>query len=174
MPPRQKGKGIVKSGAMSSKASPLPDRTPKEPEGPLTPLEKIQRELGKVGYKVSFPSFDRLELSTPSDVELPSPSSQTPLTLLNERCSRLGWERCSVDVRSNQGGHTPAITLHRHVKKSKNSPIESCRLEPHPPLKCETVLEARHMGAVYALFRVSIASYSFQCPPRSDKGEGRS
>lgn len=49
MPPRR---GIVKSGAMSSKASPLPDRKAKEPEVPLTPVERIQRELSKVGYKV--------------------------------------------------------------------------------------------------------------------------
>lgn len=52
MAPKKLGKGIVKSGAMSSKASPLPEK-PKEPAVPLTPTEYIQKELHRPGYKVS-------------------------------------------------------------------------------------------------------------------------
>ena len=62
-----------------------------------------------------------------------------------------------MNARTNPDGKTftPSIGLSRHVKKSQNSPIESVSFTPHPPLQCETVVEARHMGAVYALFRVS-------------------
>lgn len=89
--------------------------------------------------------------------------------LQNERCQRLNWERAIVDTRTNADGKTftPAIRLSRHVKKSQNSPIEEVRFQPHPPLECVTTLEARHMGAVYALFRVS----SIRCCP-DERGGG--
>lgn len=71
----------------------------------------------------------------------------------NERCQKLGWERCIVNVRQTGPFFSPTVILKRHTKKAKNSPIEECALSPHPALKCPTAIEARHMGAVYALFR---------------------
>lgn len=46
-----------------------------------------------------------------------------------------------------------AITLSRTNKKNE---FESVRFEPHPPKILPTALEARHWGATYALYRVSI------------------
>ncbi|CED84855.1 atp-dependent rna helicase a [Phaffia rhodozyma] len=140
MAPRKTGKGIVKSGAVSSKASPLPEKA-KEPAVPLTPEELIHRELKRPGYK-------------------------TPVTILNERCQRLNWERPDLMTRQTGSTFSCAVNLKRHIKKSQNSPIESVLLAPHPPLTSATALEARHMAAVYALFRFNSGQpLSMTLPP---------
>ncbi|KAG9044048.1 hypothetical protein FS837_008842 [Tulasnella sp. UAMH 9824] len=80
------------------------------------------------------------------------PGSKTPLALLNERCQKNGWERPFVEPQRRAGGaYTCVITLRRADKKT--STIESVRMEPHPPLSKETADEAKHWGAVYALYR---------------------
>ncbi|KIO25963.1 hypothetical protein M407DRAFT_236196 [Tulasnella calospora MUT 4182] len=77
--------------------------------------------------------------------------SKTPLALLNERCQKNGWERPIVEPRRAGGAYTCIITLRRMDKKT--STTESARMEPHPPLSKETAEEAKHWGAVYALYR---------------------
>ena len=86
MPPRKKGKGIVSSGAMSSKASPLPPKAT-EPLVPLTADELIQQELKRPGYKVRS-AYVRA-LSGRRMLISPAPPCsdplQTPLTILVRR-----------------------------------------------------------------------------------------
>ncbi|KAI0713143.1 P-loop containing nucleoside triphosphate hydrolase protein [Cerioporus squamosus] len=89
--------------------------------------------------------------STPEDKPLFPPGSKYPLNLLHERCQKNGWEKPTVDTRRNANGYSFSITLSRLNKKT--SERESVRLEPHPPFVMSSVLEARHWGATYALYR---------------------
>lgn len=70
MPPRKGPRNVVKSGnaGNSSKPSPLPAKTASAPDDPPRP-----KPLFPVGYK-------------------------SPVTLLNERCQREGWERPVVEA----------------------------------------------------------------------------
>ncbi|ESK92682.1 dead deah box [Moniliophthora roreri MCA 2997] len=133
MPPR---KGIVKSGnaGNSSKAS--------------KPIEAPTAE----GEKPLFP-----------------PGSKYPLSLLHERCQKNGWEKPIVDTvrsrlcsrrskvtktpsqRKQPNGWSFVVTLSRMNKKTSQK--DTVRMEPHPPYICPSALEARHWGAVYALYR---------------------
>lgn len=54
-------------------------------------------------------------------------------------------------------GYSFSITLSRIHKKTSQK--ESARLEPHPPYVLPSVLEARHWGATYALYRVSVSRF---------------
>ncbi|KAF8808063.1 P-loop containing nucleoside triphosphate hydrolase protein [Phlegmacium glaucopus] len=81
------------------------------------------------------------------------PGSKYPLSLLNERCQKEGWEKPVVDTQHRGSeGWSFAVTLSRHNKKT--SQRETVRLEPHPPYLRPTALEAKHWGATYALYRV--------------------
>ncbi|KAH9996047.1 P-loop containing nucleoside triphosphate hydrolase protein [Russula vinacea] len=62
------------------------------------------------------------------------PGSKYPLSLLQERCTKNGWEKPIVDTNGQER--------------------QSVRMEPHPPYTCKSALEARHWGATYALYRV--------------------
>ncbi|KAL4253594.1 hypothetical protein ABKN59_003415 [Abortiporus biennis] len=85
------------------------------------------------------------------DKPLFPPGSKFPLSLLNERCQKNGWEKPIVDTRRQGNGFSFVVTLSRINKK--NSERESVRLEPHPPYLSPSALEARHWGATYALYR---------------------
>jgi ATP-dependent RNA helicase DHX57 len=54
--------------------------------------------------------------------------------------------------RRQDSGWSFAITLSRISKRTSQK--ECVVLEPHPPYIKPTVLEARHWGATYALYRV--------------------
>ncbi|KZT69049.1 P-loop containing nucleoside triphosphate hydrolase protein [Daedalea quercina L-15889] len=90
------------------------------------------------------------------------PGSKYPLSLLNERCQKQGWDKPVVDTDRNDAmyramqrkqadGYSFAVTLSRMDKKTSQK--ESIRLEPHPPYVLPSALEARHWGATYALYR---------------------
>ncbi|KAA1467821.1 P-loop containing nucleoside triphosphate hydrolase protein [Dentipellis sp. KUC8613] len=91
-----------------------------------------------------------------SDAEKPlfPPGSKFPLSLLNERCQKNGWDKPKVDTRKRDEGWSFVVTLSRKVqKKGSGEEQESVRFEPHPPYICPTAIEARHWGATYALYR---------------------
>ncbi|KAH9934840.1 P-loop containing nucleoside triphosphate hydrolase protein [Fomitopsis serialis] len=119
-------RGIVKSGnaGNSSKASSKASKAP-----------VVQPATPNTDDKPLFP-----------------PGSKYPLSLLNERCQKNGWEKPVVDTRKQVDGYSFAVTLSRVNKKTSNK--ESVRLEPHPPYVLPSALEARHWGATYALYRV--------------------
>ncbi|KZT42681.1 P-loop containing nucleoside triphosphate hydrolase protein [Sistotremastrum suecicum HHB10207 ss-3] len=80
------------------------------------------------------------------------PGSKFPLSLLNERCQKHGWERPLVETREKNGEHSFSVILRRQNKKTSEQ--DSVRLEPHPPYFRPSALEARHWGATYALYRI--------------------
>ncbi|CAK5280316.1 unnamed protein product [Mycena citricolor] len=123
MPPR---KGIVKSGnaGNSSKATAKPAPSAETSGAP----QLDGQPLFPPGYKY-------------------------PLSLLQERCQKNGWERAVIDTRRQQAGYSFTVTLARINKKSGQK--ETVRMEPHPPYVSPSAIEARHWGATYALHRVS-------------------
>ncbi|KAM5535888.1 hypothetical protein V8D89_010506 [Ganoderma adspersum] len=87
----------------------------------------------------------------PEEKPLFPPGSKYPLSLLHERCQKNGWEKPIVDTRRQGDGYSFSVMLSRLNKKS--SERETVRLEPHPPYVMPSVLEARHWGATYAMYR---------------------
>ncbi|KAF8312159.1 P-loop containing nucleoside triphosphate hydrolase protein [Cantharellus anzutake] len=79
------------------------------------------------------------------------PGFKTPISLLHERCQKLGWDKPNVEPRRHGEGFTCSITLSRDHKSER----ESVRFVPHPPLSRPTAIEAKHWGATYALHRFS-------------------
>ncbi|KAI9508352.1 P-loop containing nucleoside triphosphate hydrolase protein [Russula earlei] len=117
------------------------------------------------------------EVLVPSKVDaspppLFPPGSKYPLSLLQERCTKNGWEKPVVDTvqllfpfsvgaesyshpfqpKRNEGWAFVVI-LTRIVRTKNGQEHESVRMEPHPPYICQSALEARHWGATYALYR---------------------
>ncbi|KDE07309.1 hypothetical protein MVLG_02355 [Microbotryum lychnidis-dioicae p1A1 Lamole] len=106
----------------------------------------------------------------------PSPSPlfpvgyKTPISLLNERCQKLSFGKPAiVSKQLSSGLWTATVTLHRSHPKTKDH--ESVYMRPPPPpspiaIEKPTALEARHWGAVYALFRFSNhLRLNIQLPP---------
>ncbi|KAF7981091.1 hypothetical protein HWV62_34789 [Athelia sp. TMB] len=84
----------------------------------------------------------------------PPGSGKFPLSLLNERCQKNGWDKANIDTyKHKDGGWYFRVTLNR--VNPKTSERESVRLEPHPPYVKPTALEAKHWGATYALYRLN-------------------
>ncbi|CAA7264809.1 unnamed protein product [Cyclocybe aegerita] len=82
------------------------------------------------------------------------PGSKYPLSLLQERCQKLGWEKPVIDTRQHGDKEFSfRVTLSRHNKKT--SQIDKVMMEPHPAYYRPTAIEARHWGATYALYRFS-------------------
>ncbi|KAI0041900.1 P-loop containing nucleoside triphosphate hydrolase protein [Auriscalpium vulgare] len=117
-------KGIVKSGNAGNSA---------KPSAALAPASTAP----DAGPKPLFP-----------------PGSKYPLSLLQERCQKNGWEKPIVDTRRHGDGFSFVVTLSRLVhNKQTGQERQSVRLEPHPPYSSPTAIEARHWGATYALYR---------------------
>ncbi|KAH9964169.1 P-loop containing nucleoside triphosphate hydrolase protein [Russula dissimulans] len=81
------------------------------------------------------------------------PGSKYPLSLLQERSTKNGWEKPVVDTPKRDDGWAFIVTLTRVVRTKNGQEHESVRMEPHPPYICKSALEARHWGATYALYR---------------------
>ncbi|KAF9531893.1 P-loop containing nucleoside triphosphate hydrolase protein [Crepidotus variabilis] len=80
------------------------------------------------------------------------PGSKWPLSLLQERCQKQGWEKPIVDTRQHgKDGFSFVVTLAWF--NTKTSQRETVRMEPHPPYYRPTAMEAKHWGATYALYR---------------------
>ncbi|KAF7337469.1 Dead deah box [Mycena sanguinolenta] len=83
------------------------------------------------------------------------PGYKYPLSLLNERCQKNGWEKSIIDTRKQQDGYAFTVTLSKLNKKSGQK--ETVRMEPHPAYISPSAIEARHWGATYALYRLAPA-----------------
>ncbi|WWC89843.1 uncharacterized protein L201_004771 [Kwoniella dendrophila CBS 6074] len=94
---------------------------------------------------------------------------KSPLTILNEKCQKMGWERPTVETRPNRGTEPPTFTGWAILKKrvSKNIyNLDEVRMQPHTPLQIGSAAEARHYVATYALFRFcSHLPMSMTLPP---------
>ncbi|WWC60817.1 uncharacterized protein I303_103393 [Kwoniella dejecticola CBS 10117] len=94
---------------------------------------------------------------------------KSPLTILNEKCQKMGWERPTVETRPNRGSDPQTFTgwviLKKRVSKNIYN-LDEVRLQPHTPLQIGTSAEARHYAATYALFRFcSHLPMSMTLPP---------
>ncbi|KAG6845370.1 hypothetical protein H0H87_010479 [Tephrocybe sp. NHM501043] len=87
----------------------------------------------------------------PEEKPLFPPGSKFPLSLLNERCQKNGWEKPSVETHKQPGGWSFVVYLSKVNKKTNQK--ESIKIEPDQPHLSTTSLEARHWGATYALYR---------------------
>lgn len=129
MAPKRRPQNVVRSGNAGNSSKPKPaEAVPAPTDGPPRPPP-----LFPAGYK-------------------------TPVSVLNEKCQKAGWERPLVDARPNGQKWTGVVTLQKRVSKNIYE-LEKVRMEPRPALEIETAQEAKHWAATYALFRVSQVSY---------------
>ncbi|WWD16188.1 hypothetical protein CI109_100613 [Kwoniella shandongensis] len=81
---------------------------------------------------------------------------KTPISILNEKCQKMGWERPVVESRTNRGSDpqtfSGSVILKKRVSKNIYN-LDEVRLTPHPPLEIGSAAEAKHYAATYALFR---------------------
>ncbi|TDL28076.1 P-loop containing nucleoside triphosphate hydrolase protein [Rickenella mellea] len=109
--------------------------------------------------------------NTQTTTEVPAPDKalfppgyKWPLTILNERCQKNGWDKANVETRQSKDGFSFVVTISKLDKKTAQK--QTVRLEPHPPYFRSTSIEARHWGATYALHRVcSGMQYHIGLPP---------
>ncbi|WWD01093.1 hypothetical protein V866_008031 [Kwoniella sp. B9012] len=129
MAPKKRPANVVRSGNAGNSTKPTKEKgkdEPKQDEGPARPPP-----LFPAGYK-------------------------SPLTILNEKCQKMGWERPVVESRPNRGSDPQTFTGFVILKKrvSKNIyNLDEVRMQPHTPLEIESSAMARHYAATYALFR---------------------
>ncbi|WVW82777.1 hypothetical protein I302_104788 [Kwoniella bestiolae CBS 10118] len=129
MAPKKRPANVVRSGNAGNSTKPTKEKSkddPKKDDGPPRPPP-----LFPAGYK-------------------------SPLTILNEKCQKMGWERPTVETRPNRGSDPQTFTGFVILKKrvSKNIyNLDEVRMQPHTPLEIGTSAEARHYAATYALFR---------------------
>ncbi|SCV74256.1 BQ2448_6688 [Microbotryum intermedium] len=95
---------------------------------------------------------------------------KTPISLLNERCQKSSFGKPAIASKQLASGlWTATVTLHRSHPNTKDH--ESVYMRPPPPpspiaIEKPTALEARHWGALYALFRFSNhLRLNIQLPP---------
>nr|XP_019013814.1 ATP-dependent RNA helicase A [Kwoniella pini CBS 10737]OCF52595.1 ATP-dependent RNA helicase A [Kwoniella pini CBS 10737] len=141
MAPKKRPANVVRSGNAGNSTKPTKDKGKEDikDDGPPRPPP-----LFPAGYK-------------------------SPLTILNEKCQKMGWERPTVETRPNRGSDPPTFTgwviLKKRVSKNIYN-LDEVRLQPHTPLEIETSAEARHYAATYALFRFcSHLPMSMTLPP---------
>ncbi|GAA5892974.1 hypothetical protein JCM8208_004140 [Rhodotorula glutinis] len=97
---------------------------------------------------------------------------KTPISLLQERCQKSGWERPFVDPKqgTTPGTWTASVTLRRKHPK-KPGELETVYMRPPPPpsqiaVEKPNAMEAKHWVAVYALFRfANNLRLNMQLPP---------
>ncbi|WVQ69774.1 uncharacterized protein L199_007994 [Kwoniella botswanensis] len=129
MAPKKRPANVVRSGNAGNSTKPTKEKgkdEPKQDEGPARPPP-----LFPAGYK-------------------------SPLTILNEKCQKMGWERPVVESRPNRGSDPQTFTGFVILKKrvSKNIyNLDEVKMQPHTPLEIESSAMARHYAATYALFR---------------------
>jgi ATP-dependent RNA helicase DHX57 len=127
MAPKRRPANVVRSGNAGNSTKPTPKT--EEPNGVDPNIPPRPPPLFPAGYK-------------------------TPVSVLNEKCQKAGWERPLVDARPNGAKWTGVVTLQKRVSKNIYE-LEKVRLEPRPGLEIDTAQEAKHWAATYALFRVS-------------------
>lgn len=134
MPPRKRPQNVVRSGnaGNSSKASTTAKDAAAAAAAPPLGPDGLPRPppLFPAGYK-------------------------SPITQLNEKCQKAGWERPVVDARQTAQGWHGSCTLKKRVSKNVYN-LDSVRFVVDiEGIEIEGAALARHYVATYALFRVS-------------------
>ncbi|WVQ98990.1 hypothetical protein IAU59_006122 [Kwoniella sp. CBS 9459] len=132
MAPKRRPANVVRSGNAGNSTKPTKETKEKEKVDPSKPD------------------------APPRPPPLFPPGYKSPMTILNEKCQKMGWERPSVESRTNRGSEPQTFTGFVILKKrvSKNIyNLDEVRLQPHSPLEIATAAEAKHYAATYALFR---------------------
>ncbi|WVN86613.1 uncharacterized protein L203_101781 [Cryptococcus depauperatus CBS 7841] len=132
MAPKRRPANVVRSGNAGNSSKPKDDKSSQNNESVLT----------KDGIPKLPPLFP--------------PGYKSPVTMLNEKCQKMGWERPTVESHANRGSNpqtfTGSVTLKKRVSKNVYN-LDEVRMTPYPHLEIGTAAEARHYAAVYALFR---------------------
>ncbi|BGP38509.1 Putative ATP-dependent RNA helicase ucp12 [Rhodotorula kratochvilovae] len=159
---------------MGKKAPPPPAPAPDPAQDKPKPRRKAGVGIVKSGNAGSNKPTPK-ELA-PGEAPPPPPlfpiGYKTPISLLQERCQKSGWERPFVDPKqgTTPGTWTAAVTLRRKHPK-KPGEIESVYMRPPPPpsqiaVEKRNAMEAKHWAAVYALFRIANnLRLNMQLPP---------
>ncbi|TNY18898.1 P-loop containing nucleoside triphosphate hydrolase protein [Rhodotorula diobovata] len=156
-----------------SKPAPPPPAAP----DPASDKPKPRRKVG-LGIVKSGNSANSANKPTLAPGETPPPPPlfpigyKTPISLLQERCQKSGWERPFVDPKqgTTPGTWTASVTLRRKHPK-KPGEIETVYMRPPPPpsqiaVEKGNAMEAKHWAAVYALFRfANNLRLNMQLPP---------
>lgn len=129
MAPKRRPQNVVRSGNAGNSSKPKPAEAAAAAAAAPTDGPPRPPPLFPAGYK-------------------------TPVSVLNEKCQKAGWERPLVDARPNGQKWTGVVTLQKRVSKNIYE-LEKVRMEPRPGLEIDTAQEAKHWAATYALFRVS-------------------
>ncbi|KAI5810905.1 P-loop containing nucleoside triphosphate hydrolase protein [Peziza echinospora] len=109
----------------------------------------------------------------------PSWTGKLPVNLLSEHCQKSGWEKPDFRTPKSPNGFYPTVWL--RYKNSRTGTVEEVQFAPPNEFAVEdedgdeavktphmpTVVEAKHLGATYALYRVSsMKNVQFMLPPR--------
>ncbi|OXG91457.1 ATP-dependent RNA helicase A [Cryptococcus neoformans A2-102-5] len=153
MAPKRRPANVVRSGnaGNSSKAA---------------PKEKEKDSKSSTPDNAPFGTFKD---GTPRPPPLFPAGYKSPVTILNEKCQKMGWEKPVVESFQNRGSnpqtYTGSVTLRKRISKNIYN-LDEVRLMPHQPLKIESAAEAKHYAATYALFRFcSHLPMSMTLPP---------
>ncbi|GAA5824016.1 hypothetical protein JCM3770_004992 [Rhodotorula araucariae] len=159
---------------MGKKAPPPPAPAPDPAQDKPKPRRKAGVGIVKSGNAGSSKPAPK-DLA-PGEAAPPPPlfpiGYKTPISLLQERCQKSGWERPFVDPKQGvtPGTWTASVTLRRKHPK-KPGEIETVYMRPPPPpsqiaVEKPNAMEAKHWAAVYALFRFSNnMRLNMQLPP---------
>ncbi|KAJ2237357.1 helicase [Coemansia sp. RSA 1722] len=129
-------------GASSKPAQPTSSSTTKESKG------------SKKSAKGQQPTPPPLAESAPKPKLFDGWTGKTPLTLLNEYVQRQpGWHKPSYNVHGS-GTYTCTVRLSKPDVKNLSTPLSVIMKPPTFTPKQPSAVEAKHMAATYALYRM--------------------
>jgi len=172
------------AAAAAAAHNPLPDYNPFASGKPA--LAKPQRQKPTIVASGNSQKSNKPPPPVLAPGELPPPPPlfpagyKTPLSLLQERCQKAGWDKPAVNphklAASGGAGElwTASVILRR--KQPKTGETETVHMRPPAgpggvSVEKPTAMEAKHFAAVYALFRFSNnLRLNLQLPPQT-RGE---
>ncbi|WOO80898.1 Putative DEAH-box ATP-dependent helicase [Vanrija pseudolonga] len=129
MAPKRRPVNVVRSGNAGNSSKPTKPKDEKDGANPDAPARPPP--LFPIGYK-------------------------SPVTILNEKCQKAGWERPIIETkqnpRSNPETFGGVVILRKRTSKNVYD-LDTVRFTPHPPLDIDNAAMAKHYLATYALFR---------------------
>lgn len=98
-------------------------------------------------------------------------TGKLPMTLFNEHCQKQKWEKPEYTIHRSANGFTGGVILRqKHVKTQEITQLPPILLPPEYQKEKgarESAVEARHLAAAYALYRVSnMKSIHMMLPPQ--------
>jgi ATP-dependent RNA helicase DHX57 len=79
-------------------------------------------------------------------------TGKTPVSLLHEHCQKVNWEKPSIDMKKQKNGFLATVQLSQRNKKTAQ--MQTVSFTPPDEYVLPTAVEAKHLGATFALHRV--------------------